>query len=117
MPERLFFTDSDEANALIASDPMALLIGFALDQQVPVQKAFSGPRDLRERIGSPDPDTLARPRPDPGVPPRPEAPPSGRCSPSAPRSTASPARWPSACTSSPSTSATATTATPRACGP
>jgi uncharacterized HhH-GPD family protein len=34
MPDRLYFTESDEANALIASDPMALLIGFALDQQV-----------------------------------------------------------------------------------
>ena len=31
-PERLYFTDSDEANELIATDPMALLIGFALDQ-------------------------------------------------------------------------------------
>ena len=37
MPERLFFTDSDEANALIASDPMALLIGFALDQHRSVE--------------------------------------------------------------------------------
>ena len=43
MPDRLYFTDSDEANALIASDPMALLVGFALDQQVTVQKAFAGP--------------------------------------------------------------------------
>ena len=42
MPDRLYFTDSDEANALIASDPMALLVGFALDQQVSVQKAFIG---------------------------------------------------------------------------
>jgi len=33
MPERLYFTNSDEANELIAKDPMALLIGFALDQQ------------------------------------------------------------------------------------
>jgi hypothetical protein len=32
MPDRLHFTDSDEANELIAKDPMALLIGFALDQ-------------------------------------------------------------------------------------
>ena len=45
MPDRLYFTESDDANALIASDPMALLIGFALDQQVTVQKAFSGPLD------------------------------------------------------------------------
>jgi uncharacterized HhH-GPD family protein len=54
VPDRLFFTDSDEANALIASDPMALLIGFALDQQVTVQKAFSGPLVLRERLGTLD---------------------------------------------------------------
>jgi uncharacterized HhH-GPD family protein len=59
VPDRLYFTDSDEANALIASDPMALLIGFALDQQVPVQKAFSGPLVLRERLGAIDADTLA----------------------------------------------------------
>jgi uncharacterized HhH-GPD family protein len=59
VPDRLYFTDSDEANALIASDPMALLIGFALDQQVTVQKAFSGPLALRERLGSLDPATLA----------------------------------------------------------
>ena len=59
MPDRLHFTDSEEANALIASDPMALLIGFALDQQVPVQKAFSGPLALRERLGALDAATLA----------------------------------------------------------
>jgi uncharacterized HhH-GPD family protein len=59
MPDRLHFTESDEANALIASDPMALLIGFALDQQVSVQKAFSGPLALRERIGSLDAKKLA----------------------------------------------------------
>ncbi|MEZ5121684.1 MAG: DNA repair protein [Solirubrobacterales bacterium] len=59
MPDRLYFTDSDEANALIASDPMALLIGFALDQQVPVQKAFSGPLVLKQRLGAIDAATLA----------------------------------------------------------
>ena len=59
MPERLYFTDSDEANALIASDPMALLAGFMLDQQVTVQKAFTGPLVLRERLGAIDADTLA----------------------------------------------------------
>ena len=59
MPDRLYFTESDEANALIASDPMALLVGFALDQQVTVQKAFSGPLALRERLGSIDAATLA----------------------------------------------------------
>jgi uncharacterized HhH-GPD family protein len=59
VPERLYFTESDEANHLIASDPMALLVGFALDQQVTVQKAFSGPLALRERLGSIDAATLA----------------------------------------------------------
>jgi uncharacterized HhH-GPD family protein len=59
MPDRLYFTDSDESNALIATDPMALLIGFALDQQVTVQKAFSGPLALQERLGSIDAATLA----------------------------------------------------------
>jgi uncharacterized HhH-GPD family protein len=54
MPDRLHFTDSDEANALIARDPMALLIGFVLDQQVTVQKAFSGPLAIRERLGTLD---------------------------------------------------------------
>jgi uncharacterized HhH-GPD family protein len=57
--DRLYFTDSDEANALIASDPMALLVGFALDQQVTVQKAFAGPLALRERLGAFDAATLA----------------------------------------------------------
>jgi uncharacterized HhH-GPD family protein len=59
MPSRLYFTDSEEANELIASDPMALLVGFALDQQVSVQKAFAGPLVLRERLGSLEPAILA----------------------------------------------------------
>jgi uncharacterized HhH-GPD family protein len=59
VPERLYFTGSDEANELIARDPMALLVGFALDQQVSVQKAFSGPLALRERLRSIDAQTLA----------------------------------------------------------
>jgi len=59
MPDSLHFTDSDEANALIASDPMALLTGFALDQQVSVQKAFMGPLVLRERLGTLDASAVA----------------------------------------------------------
>jgi len=59
MPDRLYFTDSDEANRLIATDPMALVVGFVLDQQVSVQKAFAGPLVLRERLGSIDAATLA----------------------------------------------------------
>jgi uncharacterized HhH-GPD family protein len=60
MPDRLYFTESDEANALIVSDPMALLLGFALDQQVTVQKAFAGPLAIKERLGSLDAATLAQ---------------------------------------------------------
>ena len=59
VPDRLHFTDSDEANELIAKDPMALVVGFALDQQVPVQKAFAGPLVLRERLGSLDASAIA----------------------------------------------------------
>ena len=59
MPDALYFTDDDEANALLAREPMALLIGFALDQQVPVQKAFSGPKVVLERAGTLDPRRLA----------------------------------------------------------
>jgi uncharacterized HhH-GPD family protein len=59
MPERLYFTDDDAANALIASDPFALLVGFALDQQVTVQKAFAGPLALQERLGTLAPAAVA----------------------------------------------------------
>jgi len=59
VPDRLHFTSDDEANELIATDPMALLIGFALDQQVTVQKAFAGPLALRQRLGSIDAATVA----------------------------------------------------------
>ena len=59
MPEAIYFTDSDEANRLLARDPLALLIGFALDQQVPVQTAFAGPLKLKERFGSLDASALA----------------------------------------------------------
>jgi uncharacterized HhH-GPD family protein len=59
VPERLYFTDSDDACALIAADPMALLVGFELDQQVTVRKAFAGPLVLKERLGAVDATTLA----------------------------------------------------------
>jgi uncharacterized HhH-GPD family protein len=55
----LHFTGNEEADALLADDPMALLIGFALDQQVPVQTAFSGPLKLKQRLGSLDARTIA----------------------------------------------------------
>ena len=58
-PARLHFTGNDEADALLAEQPLALLIGFVLDQQVPVQKAFSGPLELKRRIGNLDASTIA----------------------------------------------------------
>jgi uncharacterized HhH-GPD family protein len=59
MTARLPFTGNDEADELVSSDALALLIGFALDQQVTVQKAFSGPLDIRTRLGHLDAKKLA----------------------------------------------------------
>jgi uncharacterized HhH-GPD family protein len=59
MPDQLHFTDSAEANELLVREPFALLIGFALDQQVTVQKAFSGPLVLKERLGTLDAGAIA----------------------------------------------------------
>ena len=53
-PKRLAFTGDAAADTLLAAQPMALLIGFVLDQQVSVQKAFGGPLELQRRIGSLD---------------------------------------------------------------
>ncbi len=58
--DRLYFTDSDEANELLAREPLALLIGFALDQQVPVPTAFLGPLKLKQRLGTLDATEIAR---------------------------------------------------------
>ena len=58
-PVTLPFTGDPEADALLVADPLALLIGFTLDQQVTVQKAFSGPLELRRRIGHLDAARIA----------------------------------------------------------
>lgn len=67
MPEQLFFTESEDANRLLASDGLALMIGMLLDQQFPMERAFYGPYLLAERLGedldaarlaSMDPDEL-----------------------------------------------------------
>jgi uncharacterized HhH-GPD family protein len=57
--ESLPFTGDEAADRLIATDPLALLIGFELDQQVTVQKAFSGPAELQHRIGHLDAARIA----------------------------------------------------------
>jgi uncharacterized HhH-GPD family protein len=59
MPDALWFTDDPQAAKLLADDPFALLVGFAIDQQVPVQKAFAGPYVLKQRAGTLDPKKLA----------------------------------------------------------
>jgi uncharacterized HhH-GPD family protein len=58
-PDHLYFTENDEANALIATDAFALLVGFALDQQITVQQAFLGPLRIKQRLGTLEPKTLA----------------------------------------------------------
>jgi uncharacterized HhH-GPD family protein len=59
VPEALWFTDDEEANRLLADDPFALLVGFALDQQVTVQQAFLGPLRLKQRLGTLEPRAVA----------------------------------------------------------
>jgi uncharacterized HhH-GPD family protein len=59
MPEALHFTGDPESDALLAADPLALLIGFALDQQVSVQQAFSGPLKIKRRLGTLDAGAIA----------------------------------------------------------
>jgi uncharacterized HhH-GPD family protein len=64
IPDRLPFTGDEEADRLIAAEPLALLIGFVLDQQVTVQKAFSGPLEIRRRAGTLDAAKLAAMEPE-----------------------------------------------------
>jgi uncharacterized HhH-GPD family protein len=59
-PDRLHFTGVDEADELLAREPFALLVGFALDQQVPVQTAFAGPLKLKQRLGTLNPGQISK---------------------------------------------------------
>jgi uncharacterized HhH-GPD family protein len=59
-PKALYFTNDEEACRLLAEDPFALLVGFAIDQQVTVQKAFEGPLRIKQRVGTLDPKKLAK---------------------------------------------------------
>lgn len=60
MADDLHITGDPEADALLSTDPLALLVGMLLDQQVAMETAFAGPRKLRDRLGSLDPELLAR---------------------------------------------------------
>lgn len=68
MVPKLCLAQNEEADELLSQDPLALLIGLVLDQQIPLERAFSSPRDLKERLGgrldaaaiaAMDPDELA----------------------------------------------------------
>ena len=48
---RFPITNDDEANALLVEDPLALLLGMLLDQQVPMEWAFRAPFTLSQRLG------------------------------------------------------------------
>ena len=64
MADALHFTGDAEANELLAADPLALLVGFVLDQQVTVPTAFSGPLKLKQRLGRLDAAEIAELDPD-----------------------------------------------------
>src|SRR5690606_20479344 len=59
MTRELHLTGDAEADSLLAEDPLALLIGMLLDQQVPMETAFAGPGKLRTRLGHLDPARIA----------------------------------------------------------
>jgi uncharacterized HhH-GPD family protein len=50
-PDRLHLAGDPTGNAILAENPFALLVGMQLDQQIPMEKAFSGPAVLRARLG------------------------------------------------------------------
>ena len=57
MPAKTFFITGDKASdQLLADDPLALLLGMLLDQQVPMEWAFKGPRTIADRLGADDLD-------------------------------------------------------------
>ncbi len=60
----LWLTDDDEANRSWSRDPLAILLAMALDQQIPMEKAFKGPLVLQERLGSLDARTIAEQDPE-----------------------------------------------------
>ena len=55
----IVWTENDEANRLLDTDPLALLIGMVLDQQVKMEKAFGGPYELKRRLGRLDAREIA----------------------------------------------------------
>ncbi|MCZ1075018.1 HhH-GPD-type base excision DNA repair protein [Rhodococcus sp. A5(2022)] len=64
MAPRLNLVGDADADALLAADPLALLIGMLLDQQVPMETAFAGPKKLADRLGGLDVHRIAEADPD-----------------------------------------------------
>ena len=62
--ERLYLSGRSDADALLARDPNALLLGMVLDQQIQMEKAFTGPAVLAERMGALDVRAIADTDPD-----------------------------------------------------
>jgi uncharacterized HhH-GPD family protein len=60
----IVWTDDPAANELLETDPLALLIGLVLDQQVKMEKAFGGPYELKQRLGHLDVGKVAAMDPD-----------------------------------------------------
>jgi uncharacterized HhH-GPD family protein len=60
----IVWTQNDAANELLETDPLALLIGMVLDQQVKMEKAFGGPYELKQRLGHLDVRKIAAMDPD-----------------------------------------------------
>ena len=56
---QLQITQDETADALLATDPFALVTGMLLDQQFPMERAFAGPAKLKERFGGLDPAAIA----------------------------------------------------------
>ena len=56
---KLCLTGSSEADQLLADEPFALLVGMTLDQQIPMETAFAGPRKIADRLGAIDPARVA----------------------------------------------------------
>jgi uncharacterized HhH-GPD family protein len=67
MPAALHFTPDADANRLLASEPLAVMIGMLLDQQVPMEWAFTAPALLKERLGGGPLDATAIARMDPAA--------------------------------------------------
>ncbi|GHD51355.1 Fe-S cluster assembly protein HesB [Mycetocola manganoxydans] len=59
MTPQLNITGEPAADDLLSTDPLALLVGMLLDQQVPMETAFAGPAKIRDRLGAFDARTIA----------------------------------------------------------